>query len=385
MAPIDRFEFSYTVVECQACGMVYADHALAPSAMADYYRELSKYDSLEPHGIDLHRARVAAAFVRRVARPEARCLDVGCSTGLFLAELAAAGFARVAGIEPSPAAVAVARAHRGLDVAVGDAMTFRDYERFDVVSLFAVLEHLRDPRPFVDTMVRLLRPGALLIVEVPNADAFGRFPAPGIDSEPFGEFSIEHINFFGMTSLRALGHATGLSLVAVEAIDFETGSGSLYVAFRKDGVPSSDRTEPDTGASVRDYIAGSTAAMRDVDARLSVIAATGRRVIVYGAGSHSARLLMRPVMRDLEIAAIVDRNRNLIGKTMHGCTIDPPSAIARHAGVPVVVSTFNARGAVLEYVASQHGNPTVSLYPSLHAGQSTEPHRKRNRSNEPAR
>ncbi len=362
MAPIDDLDFSYAVVRCEACPMVYADRALAPDAMARYYREMSKYDGVHADDAgDVHRARFAGQFVRRLVDRDAAVLDVGCATGLFLAQMAVDGHRRLAGIEPSAEACAAAR-RRGLDVVTGDATTDVGIDRFDVVTLLAVLEHLRDPAPIVERIAAAMRPGSLLVVEVPDAGAFGRQEALGVATEPFGEFSIEHINFFDDAALRRLARACGLTAVASETLTCTSKQFSLFVAFRKGAASEAPLDAASARESVAHYVAQSREAMRAVDRRLASTAAA-KHVVVYGAGSHTARLLCRDAMSPLDVVGIVDRNPNLRGRRMHGVLIGEPSTIAAHPRVPVVVSTFRARRAIGDYASRQFANPVVPLYP----------------------
>ncbi len=361
MVGIDRFALGYPVVACDGCGAVYAARVLADEALADYYRTLSKYDDLgQPSALDRHRARLAAEFVARVAGRDASLLDVGCSTGTFLVEARAAGLGSVAGIEPAPRAVDVARERHGLAVEVGDANTFDRFGAFDVVTLLAVLEHLAHPREFVVRLARSLKHGALLVVEIPDAEAFGDYPRPGHETEPFGEFSIEHINFFGTAALAALGRAAGLSVVARTPALYLNGAAGVFVALRNDGGAASGADDRDLARrSVTRYVERCDVAMRDVEARIAAVRGPS---IVYGAGSHTARLLASRAASSLDVRTVVDRNANLVGRAMDGHVVAAPDAIAGHPSLPVVVSTFNAIEPIASYVRRTFGNAVVPLY-----------------------
>jgi SAM-dependent methyltransferase len=365
MASIDRYCFSYPVVACENCGAVYAARALAPDAMGDYYRELSKYSHDEVSAFDQHRLRLAARFVRSLCSERGKLLDVGCSTGAFLVEAVLAGMQSVAGIEPSPAAVAIARARHGFDVEVGEAESFAGYRSFDVVSLFAVLEHLREPARFFHGLARELKPGALLVVEVPDADAFAAYDDIGVITEPFGEFSLEHINFFGVDALERLGASAGLKLVASETNRLLSGAFARLAAFRKEHAAiQQGQSGPTTRASdsVLRYVARSSEAMMDVDHRLAALAQRGTPIIVYGAGSHTARLMMRDAFAALRVALIVDRNVNLTGRLMNGVTIALPAQIAAFQNLPVLVSSFNASEQIAHELRDRFPNEVVCLY-----------------------
>jgi SAM-dependent methyltransferase len=100
---------------------------------------------------------------------DGRLLDIGCGTGKDLERFQQAGW-RVTGVEMSPYAASLARARLGCDVMVGhfDEATIEP-SQFDAVRLSHVLEHLPSPRRSLEKIHRLLRPGGLLWLEVPNA------------------------------------------------------------------------------------------------------------------------------------------------------------------------------------------------------------------------
>lgn len=101
-----------------------------------------------------------------------RMLDIGCGTGEFLARARERGF-DVEGLEVQAFAAEAARARYGLTVHVGTVESAAlPAGRFDVVSLFHVLEHLRDPVRFLSASVRpLLSDDGFLLLEVPNLDS----------------------------------------------------------------------------------------------------------------------------------------------------------------------------------------------------------------------
>jgi len=100
-------------------------------------------------------------------------LDVGSGDGDFLRRAGAAGF-RVVGQEINPDAVASAQA-MGVDVRLGELadLGFRPGS-FDAVRLWHVLEHVPEPLTMLQLAHRLLRPGGVLIIGVPDFDSPAR-------------------------------------------------------------------------------------------------------------------------------------------------------------------------------------------------------------------
>lgn len=105
---------------------------------------------------------------RELGRP-GRILDVGCGTGTVLGVGARRGW-QVAGVEISPSAAAAARANYGVDVTVGTLQSANfPTASFDVVWLQHVLEHVPNPIALLQEIKRVLRPGGVLVVAVPNS------------------------------------------------------------------------------------------------------------------------------------------------------------------------------------------------------------------------
>jgi 2-polyprenyl-3-methyl-5-hydroxy-6-metoxy-1,4-benzoquinol methylase len=107
-------------------------------------------------------------------RTSRRVLEIGCGEGAFLQQLGDNGI-ESEGIELNPSAVAIAR-QKGLPVRRADLheLSRETPQAFDAVCSFQVLEHVVDPREFLESAVRLTRPGGKLIVAVPNQASFLR-------------------------------------------------------------------------------------------------------------------------------------------------------------------------------------------------------------------
>ncbi|MGB4399459.1 MAG: class I SAM-dependent methyltransferase, partial [Daejeonella sp.] len=96
-------------------------------------------------------------------------LDFGSGKGLFL-HFAALKGCQVKGIESSKPRAEYARKYFGLTVNT-DYYTSGSVlnSRFDVITMFHVLEHLQNPSELMSNLVKSnLKPGGLLIAEVPN-------------------------------------------------------------------------------------------------------------------------------------------------------------------------------------------------------------------------
>lgn len=146
---------------------------------------------------------------------DTRLLDVGCSSGAFLAAAAGIGLA-VEGVEPSPEAAESAR-RAGFKVYAGLLQEARFPDAaFDAVSLIEVLEHLREPLPLLAECRRILRPGGILMATTPNAASWTA-RAMGARWEVFSLTAMGgHVSFFHPGSLRLLAQRAGFELARLE-------------------------------------------------------------------------------------------------------------------------------------------------------------------------
>jgi 2-polyprenyl-3-methyl-5-hydroxy-6-metoxy-1,4-benzoquinol methylase len=117
------------------------------------------------------------AFIRAAGRrlPQGsgmRLLDVGCGNGTLIGLLKPYGF-DVLGVDSSAEAANVAREEhrvRVLSGTLGDAAFAGNW--FDIVTMFHVMEHVSNPRELLAEVRRIVKPGGVVIVQVPNLDSW---------------------------------------------------------------------------------------------------------------------------------------------------------------------------------------------------------------------
>jgi len=140
-----------------------------------------------------------------------RLLDVGCATGIFLAEMRHHGEWELHGVETSREAATYARTRFGLDIFTGE-LEEAGYPDcyFDVITLWDVLEHLPDPRSALLEMRRIIRPDGTLFLQIPNPD--------GLEAKVFGKLWVgldvpRHLYIFSQETLSALLKQVGFELM----------------------------------------------------------------------------------------------------------------------------------------------------------------------------
>jgi SAM-dependent methyltransferase len=136
----------------------------------------SEVGTFEAGNVNVDYPEVVAGELRRFAFPadHGEILDIGCASGDLLAAVAARLAAGATGLEMGEASVARARKrfprHRWICGKIEPGMVRGD--GFDAALLIHVLEHLPDPVYDLRTIRCWLKPGGLLIVEVPNGEFY---------------------------------------------------------------------------------------------------------------------------------------------------------------------------------------------------------------------
>jgi SAM-dependent methyltransferase len=165
----------FEVARCGVCGLSVTVPQLVGAAMNTYYPP-GYYGSQSGNRFPGIVERLQdALYVWRARRLEAliggkrgRVLDVGCGRGLLLEQLRRRGW-EVQGTELSEQSAAYPRDVLGIPVYIGDLADLHlPSEQYDAVVMWHVLEHVPDPAVVLAEVARLLRPGGVFLVAVPN-------------------------------------------------------------------------------------------------------------------------------------------------------------------------------------------------------------------------
>jgi 2-polyprenyl-3-methyl-5-hydroxy-6-metoxy-1,4-benzoquinol methylase len=209
---------TFTIVRCLDCDLVYVNPRLDDAALealygAEYYRGRGfdrtvcyEREAVRPFE-DIARAwsfaveTLADALGGLRAR---RILDVGCGTGGLVRSLNARG-ADAVGSDSSQAAMLACALNgtplspHSIDELLAAGTTF------DAVTACEVIEHTVSPRGFLETMVRLVKPGGVLYLTTGNWNLVSR-----VSGTPY-VMPEGHIYYFTPVTMRKYFTLAGLS------------------------------------------------------------------------------------------------------------------------------------------------------------------------------
>jgi 2-polyprenyl-3-methyl-5-hydroxy-6-metoxy-1,4-benzoquinol methylase len=160
-----------------------------------------------------------------------KVLDLGCGNGGQLHMLRELGW-QPQGQELDPKSAAVVERELGIPVFLGpiEGAPF-SAESFDAVISSHVFEHVHDPEAFLRSAWRLVKPGGMLFIAMPNARAWSYNEVFG--SNWVGLDPPRHLRIFSPLALVTLAHKIGIETPVVTSAIADVESfvqGSIQVA-----------------------------------------------------------------------------------------------------------------------------------------------------------
>lgn len=188
---------NHNIFKCCDCGYVFDNPRPTFDEITNFYSKEDKYDLwlMEEKGRNLlwqKRLKMVRKF-----KNAGTLLDIGTGTGQFL--YFARDYFEVEGTEISESAIKIAKEKYGLILKKGqiDDVDFGD-RRFDVITLFHVLEHVSNPSKLIEKCNSLLNDQGILIIAVPNeVNSYIKRPIKVL-------FSILQIGKFGKNGIYGL-------------------------------------------------------------------------------------------------------------------------------------------------------------------------------------
>jgi 2-polyprenyl-3-methyl-5-hydroxy-6-metoxy-1,4-benzoquinol methylase len=158
-------------------------------------------------------------------------LDVGSGTGHFASAMKKAGW-KVTGLEPDGGARAVASKEHSIELLPSSELFNLPEKKFNVITLWHVLEHVHDVKKYIQTFKKLLADTGRLFIAVPNYTSY--------DAEKYKAYWAaydvpRHLYHFTPQTMQWLMKECGLKIVDVKPMWFDSFYVSLLSSKYKNG------------------------------------------------------------------------------------------------------------------------------------------------------
>jgi len=233
----DSLYFPRRIVSCANCGMLFVNPVPSREDLEKLYNQelgilgrttwdRKKKEYVRVTALDAapaapgktpqeSRASYRASYLAKLLPPPASLLDAGCKAGDFLLAADRLGYS-CRGLEISKQYASHASRKTGCDVFSGTLEELAAEDpgaRFDIITLWDVIEHLPDPAATLNSMNSLQETGGLVSVSTPNLRNY-RYLAYREKWTGFRE-GPEHLLFFSPRTLSLLLRKCGYSPVKV--------------------------------------------------------------------------------------------------------------------------------------------------------------------------
>ncbi|WP_421999512.1 methyltransferase domain-containing protein [Reyranella sp.] len=271
--------FAVVFEACQDCGLL---QIVDPIPAHLIYEQADTYTTgfQKPRHLD---DLITTAIARR---DPGKVIDIGCNDGALMAALGRAGYGPVVGVEPNRVAAELARA-QGQKVYA----SFLDRDAagrivaecgpFDAAYMRHVVEHVSDLEEFFGAVRALLRPGGLLVLELPEVEQGLRLGSPAILWE-------EHVGYYTQALAEYLLQRFGFAIL--DRRQYVFGGGSFAFVAEMVERPARAEAPPDPAATLEllrgfaDRLRRQGDAIREL---VSLARARGYKVMMYGAAPRS--------------------------------------------------------------------------------------------------
>lgn len=205
--------FKLGLEQCQRCDLVLSPLIWSPEANERLEEEWfgENYASRTSSWVEQFERwnnRRTLARIGSPDRPGQRLLEVGVGSGSFLAAARGQGY-EVMGCDLSPAICADVEREHDLRVHCGPLATLTDCDRFDVIVMNHVLEHVHQPVEFLVEARRLLALDGRVHIAVPNIGSWEAGLAGWTSFQPY------HLAYFAGPTLERSVVASGLNVEAL--------------------------------------------------------------------------------------------------------------------------------------------------------------------------
>ena len=202
----------YDVLQCDVCGMMFAGNIVETMPLPVYYEQMSKYETAAYKALT-ESGDVRQGFVRLLladVKPGDAVLEVGCGEGSLLHFVKEYGVQNLVGLESSRKNCETIQrcwGIRAIPGALGEEIPQLAEQKFDVIILEGVLEHLLNVQENLKQALGYLAADGKICFVVPDLATFPE------QNDFYQQFSVEHLNYFSMQSLTNLMRRFGMRCI----------------------------------------------------------------------------------------------------------------------------------------------------------------------------
>lgn len=313
------------VLVCKKCGHIfnqlnkreinnltaYYTSEYAPNNLS--YARIAKIDRPGGTGIQsLKRYENLYKIFRNYIKPKGRILDGGCATGGFLDFLNKKGFKKLYGFDISDKFIKASKNKNKFCFRQGSVVNipFSQSDSFELVILDQVLEHIVNPQAAFKEIKRVLSPGGILCISVPDASRYNK----NFFFDFYGFLLKEHVQHFDIHHLKLIAELNGFELLNWIKTDASLGEAATFpvvsAVFRftnhNDVKIKAISSNFNLLKSLEHYLKKSFNSLNKKRSKIKYLATSGSPVYFYGISQEFLYLYEQAGIEKCKIAGLID-------------------------------------------------------------------------------
>lgn len=234
----------FDIYHCSNCQVRFTQNPPSEASVGDYYKSenyISHTDTSKGLVNRLYQAvrnfsinQKKKLIEKITGLAKGNLLDVGSGTGYFVAAMQKAGW-QTTGFEPDAGARNVAMQQHAVTLLPAEDFFSLPGKKFEVITLWHVLEHVYDLKKYVATFKQLLAGDGKLFIAVPN---YTSYDAISYGSNWAGYDVPRHLYHFTPQTMQWLMKESGLKIIDIKPMWFDSFYVSLLSSKYKNGNPN---------------------------------------------------------------------------------------------------------------------------------------------------
>jgi len=209
--------------KCLDCGHVFSADNPTVELLTQFYNYKFKdgnYQDYTTYHLDknVEFNNIINKYIKPYLSLESKILEIGCGEGFFLSSLLTNGYNKLFGYDISDYIISKARSRLPKNVTLYDSLNYDlsqilEVDKYDAIFAFDVIEHIYDPRVYINNIYKGLKKEGRILFTTPSADSI----ANKILGERWPYFlPLEHLNIFSNESMKRILTDVGFKEISLK-------------------------------------------------------------------------------------------------------------------------------------------------------------------------
>lgn len=214
----DNFRFLYRfpdceVVECAACRFTFVPQYWRTQTSYENYKSAAVAEHIRKgnNWIKIQRHKLRIQLIKKYKKT-GKLLDIGSGWGHFLLTAGQCGY-QIKGVELDNEPYKYSTEDLKLPVEKRNFFEFPDGDKYDIITLWDVLEHIDAADPFIEKCSKITADNGIIVIQVPQIDS----SIAKKKKNTWNMMGLDHVNYFSPKTIAMLLNRHGYHVETVKS------------------------------------------------------------------------------------------------------------------------------------------------------------------------